>query len=192
MSIIWMRMKNDFHIKGWRLSLPFGKKLEVKSSEMTKNVSIIHKVERSFIYFVHYSLWKSYSYWPCSFSKSDCPFATLESSNCLAEKNLYMDIVALGFDHFMTSLSMVKVFSPSFVSLFVFFFLAYTDMFFFRYALAYVRKAGPPLDSFLLNTFENPLIEKSIRRDLNKSKKKGKKKNFFSGHNSYCFRFQVY
>ena len=51
-----MRMKNDFHIKGWRLSLPFGKKLEVKSSEMTKNVSIIHKVERSFIYFVHYSL----------------------------------------------------------------------------------------------------------------------------------------
>ena len=90
-----------------------------------------------------------------------------------------MDIVALGFDHFMTSLSMVKVFSPSFVSLFVFFFLAYTDMFFFRYALAYVRKAGPPLDSFLLNTFENPLIEKSIRRDLNKSKKKGKKKNFF-------------
>ena len=135
---------------GW---LSLGKKLEVKSSEMTKNVSIIHKVERSFIYFVHYSLWKSYSYWPCSFSKSDCPFATLESSNCLAEKNLYMDIVALGFDHFMTSLSMVKVFSPSFVSLFVFFFLAYTDMFFFRYALAYVRKAGPPLDSFLLNTF---------------------------------------
>ena len=113
---------------GW---LSLGKKLEVKSSEMTKNVSIIHKVERSFIYFVHYSLWKSYSYWPCSFSKCDCPFATLESSNCLAEKNLYMDIVALGFDHFMTSLSMVKVFSPSFVSLFVFFFLAYTDMFFF-------------------------------------------------------------
>ena len=135
---------------GW---VSLGKNLEFKSSEMTKNVSIIHKVERSFIYFVHYSLWKSYSYWPCSFSKSDCPFATLESSNCLAEKNLYMDIVALGFDHFMTSLSMVRVFSPSFVSLFVFFFLACTDMFFFRYALAYVRKAGPPLDSFLLNTF---------------------------------------
>ena len=59
MSIIWMRMKNDFHIKGWRLTFP-RKKLEFKSSEMTKNVSIIHKVERSFIYFLHYSLWKSY------------------------------------------------------------------------------------------------------------------------------------
>ena len=44
-----MRMKNDFHIKGWRLSFP-RKKLEFKSSEMAKNVSIIHKVERSFIY----------------------------------------------------------------------------------------------------------------------------------------------
>ena len=49
---------------GW---VSLGKKLEFKSSKMTKNVSIIHKVERSFIYFVHYSLWKSYSYWPCSF-----------------------------------------------------------------------------------------------------------------------------
>ena len=88
----------------------------------------------------------------------------MECSNCLAEKNLYMDIVALGFDHFMTSLSMVKVFSPSIVSLFVFFFLAYTDMFFFRYALSYVRKAGPPLDSVLLNTFENPLIENVFSR----------------------------
>ena len=47
MSIIWMRMKNDFHIKGWRLRFP-RKKLEFKSSEMTKNVSITHKVERSF------------------------------------------------------------------------------------------------------------------------------------------------
>ena len=64
-----------------------------------------------------------------------------------------MDIVALGFDHFMTSLSMVKFFSPSFVSLFVFFFLAYTDIFFFKVRNAYVRKAGPPLDSCLLNTF---------------------------------------
>ena len=42
-----MRMKNDFHIKGWRLRFP-RKKLEFKSSEMTKNVSITHKVERSF------------------------------------------------------------------------------------------------------------------------------------------------
>ena len=42
---------------GW---VSLGKKLEFKSSEMTKNVSIIHKVERSFIYFLHYSLWKSY------------------------------------------------------------------------------------------------------------------------------------
>ena len=133
---------------GW---LSLGKKLEVKSSEMTKNVSIIHKVERSFIYFVHYSLWKSYSYWPCSFSESDCLLPLWKVRIVWLKKNLYMDMVALGFDHFMTSLSMV--FSPSFVSLFVFFFLANTDIFFFRYALAYVRKAGPPLDSFLLNTF---------------------------------------
>ena len=113
---------------GW---VSLGKNLEFKSSEMTKNVSIIHKVERSFIYFVHYSLWKSYSYWPCSFSESDCLLPLWKVRIVWLKKNLYMDIVALGFDHFMTSLSMVKVFSPSFVSLFVFFFLAYTDMFFF-------------------------------------------------------------
>ena len=135
---------------GW---VSLGKKLEFKSSEMTKNVSIIHKVEHSFIYFVHYSLWKSYSYWPCSFSESDCLLPLWKVQIVWLKKNLYMDIVALGFDHFMTSLSMVKVFTPSFVSLFVFFFLTYTDMFFSRYALAYVRKAGPLLDFFLLNMF---------------------------------------
>ena len=74
---------NDQMEIGW---VSFGKKIGFNSSEMTKNLSIIHKAERSFIYFAHYSLWKSYSYWPCSFSESDCPFATLESSNCLAEK----------------------------------------------------------------------------------------------------------
>ena len=101
MSIIWMRMKNDFHIKGWRLSFP-RKKLEFKSSEMTKNVSIIHKVEHSFIYFVHYSLWKSYSYWPCSFSESDCLLKLWKVQIVWLKKKLYMDIFALGFDHFMT------------------------------------------------------------------------------------------
>ena len=88
-----------------------------------------------------------------------------------------MDIIALGFEHFMTSLSMVKVFSPSFVSLFVFFLLAYTDMFFFRYALAYVRKAGPLLYFFPTKRVLKPLIKKPIHRDVNKSKKE--EKNFF-------------
>ena len=89
---------------GW---VSLGKKLEFKSSEMTKNVSISHKVERSFIYFVHYSLWKSYSYWPGSFSESDCLLPLWKVQIVWLEKNLYMDIVALGFDHLMTSLSMV-------------------------------------------------------------------------------------
>ena len=110
---------------GW---VSLGKKLEFKSSEMTKNVSISHKVEGSFIHFVHYSLWNSYSYWPGSFSESDCPLKLWIVQIVWLKKKLYMDIVALGFDHLMTSLSMV--FSPSFVSLFVFFFLTYTDIFF--------------------------------------------------------------
>ena len=59
-------------------------------------------------------------------------FATLESSNCLAEKKFIYGNRSpwLRSLRVMTSLPMVKVFSPSFVSLFVFFFLANTDIFF--------------------------------------------------------------
>ena len=124
--------KTEMKTNTW-LWVSFGKKIGFNSSEMAKKcVSISHKVERSFIYFVHYSFWKSYSYWPCSFSESDCLLPLWKVQIVWLKKNLYMDIVALGFDHFMTSLSMVKIFSPSFVSLFVFFFLTYTDLFFFQ------------------------------------------------------------
>ena len=119
---------------GW---VSLGKNLEFKSSEMTKNVSIIHKVERSFIYFVQYSLWKSYSYWPCSFSKSDCPFATFRyfgkfklfgwkkfiyGYRCSWLRSL-LDIIINGEGFFAKFCFLVCFLFPC----------LYTDMFFFRY-----------------------------------------------------------
>ena len=137
---------------GW---VSLGKKLEFKSSEMTKNVSIIHKVERSFIYFLHYSLWKSYmqllTLLVLKIWLSFCYFGKFKLFGwkkfiywyrCSWLRSLH-DIIING-----------EGFFAKFCFLVCFLFLClYWHVFFFRYALANVRKAGPPLDSFLLNTF---------------------------------------
>ena len=134
---------------GW---VSLGKKLEFKSSEMTKNVSIIHKVEHSFIYFVHYSLWKSYSYWPCSFSESDCLLPLWKVQIVWLKKNYIWISLPLAsitsWHHYQWWRFFPQVLFPCLFSISL-----PMLTFFFRYALAYVRKAGPPLDSFLLNTF---------------------------------------
>ena len=160
---------------GW---VSLGKKLEFKSSEMTKNVSITHKVERSFFCTLQFvkliqlltllvlRIWLSLPLWKVQI--------------VWLKKNLYMDIVALGFDHFMTSLSMVKIFSPSFVSLFVFFFLTYTDMFFFSgtHLRTCVRQVHPWI-LFYWTRFKIPWLKSQFVVMWINQRKKEKRKKFF-------------